>query len=365
MMNRMLQNERERQLRKAAILVASLDDALAERMLADLPPDDAQAVRTVLTRLDAIDPEEQSDVVDQFRRSSRVSSPHRTEGVELDASLLARFEQPSSDAWETSLVKPPVESLGVERPAPWETLSDAEAETIVDALSQEHPQTIAVVISRLEHVAAAKLLSKLSPSLQTEVLGRLAELDPADEHSIKVVESHLAQWIHRQRERKQRLAAGVELVARILQSTPAGERTVILTRLGSSHPDLARRIGQPTTVRRPSVEVKIDDRPNARYKPLPKPTPPPLPSITDPLGELERLDDATLMTTLTQAERQTVMLALAGASEELMSRIVHRLPRRQAKQFRRQLRSIGPTRLSDMFAAQQELARHARQLKSR
>lgn len=365
-MNRTQQNERERQLRKAAIFVASLDEVLAERMLADLSSDDAQAVRKAVARLDTIDPEEQSDIVAQFRRSTRLSAPRSTEGVELDTSLMARIEQHDTGAWETATVKPP---------APWEMLTEAETATLVDALSREHPQTVAVVISRLEHAAAAQILSLLSPDLQTEVLGRLAELDPADQQSVQVVEAHLAQWIQRQRDRKQRLAAGVELVGRILQNTPTGQRTAILARLSNSKPELAGKIGQPapscisTTESRqsPTQDVKKPFNPEINYRqpPLPARLPePPAPTSADPLGELERLDDATLMTTLTQADRQAVTLALAGASEELMNRILRRLPRRQAKDFRRQLRDIGPTRLSDMLAAQQQLAHHARQLNS-
>lgn len=372
-MNRIQQDERERQLRKAAILVASLDDALAERMLADLSADDAQAVRVAVARLDAIDPEEQREVADQFRRGTRLATPRATEGVELDASLLARIQEQGSGAWETSVVK---------QPGPWETLTDGEAATIVDALSREHPQTVAVVISRLEHAAAAKILSQLSPHLQIEALGRLAELDPADQQSVQVVESHLAQWIHDQRQLKRRLAAGVELVGRILESTPPGQRAAILTRLGNCKPELAERIGQPARGADHSTEPRQSPSHDGKkqlgaavgYNPPMKPALPtrsnaaPQPQVTataDPLGELERLDDATLMATLTQADRQVVTLALAGAGEGLMKRILHRLPRRQAKDFRRRLRDIGPMRLSDMFDAQQQLAHHARQLNSR
>lgn len=366
-MNPTQQSDRDRHLRKAAILLASLDVADAERMVAELPADEAEAVRLAMTRLDVIDPEEQDDIVEQFRRSTRLASPRARDGVELDASLLARFEQQSLNAWDTTLVR---------EPKPWEVLSDAEAATIVDALSREHPQTVAVVISRIEPAAAAAILSRLSSTLQTDVLGRLAELDPADEQSVQVVESHLAQWINRQRERKHRLAAGVELVGRILESTPTGERTAILTRLGSAHPDLAQRIGQPATATKPSPDSrpkpsaarKKSPHPGGGYKPLPRlalPLPPTPPTIADPLRELERLDDATLMATLTQADRQVATLALAGASEELIGRILRRLPRRQAKAFRRWLCDIGPTRLSDMFAAQQQLAHQARQLRPR
>ena len=370
-MNRSETNERDRQLRKVAILIASLDDALAERMLADMPDKDAQAVRSAVDRLDQIDAEEESDIVDEFRRSTRPAPPHDTEGVELDASLLARIEQQDASDWEI-----PVENSR----SPLTELTDAEAATIVDALSREQPQTVAVVISRLDHVAAGKILSLLSPHLQVEVLERVAELDPTDHESVQVVESHLAQWINQQRQRKERIAAGAELAQRILQGTPEKDRTAILTRLDSRNPDLAQRFGRPAGAAVPSAEPLPPSRPKATnnqfnkatsYRPPNRPAAPtglrPVPqsqvtATADPLGELERVDDATLMGALTQTDRQIVTLALAGASEQLMNRILRRLPRRQAKQFRKQLRDIGPARLSDMLAAQQQLAHNARQL---
>ncbi len=369
-MNHSKANERDRQLRKVAILIASLDDPLAERMLADMPTADAQAVRAVVDRLDHVDPEEERNIVDQFRRSTRMAMPHSTGpqsivGVELDASLLARIEQQDSNDWEE-----PAEA----NRSPLAVLTDAEAATIVDALSREHPQTVAVVISRLDHVAAAKILTLLSPYLQVEVLERVAELDPADQQSVQVVESHLAQWINQQRQRTERMAAGAEFVQRILQSTPEEDRAAILTRLDKRNPKLAGRFGRPeggagrSTVPLPprsQVSKKrfvAKPRTAARLRfsagPVPQPQ---VTTSADPLGELEKVDDATLMAALTQTDRQVVILALAGASEELISRILRRLPRRQAKDFRKRLRDIGPTRLSDMLAAQQQLAQNARQ----
>ncbi len=368
-MNRSRTNERDRQLRKVAILIASLDDALAEQMLAEMPAADARAVRAVVDRLDQVDADEERDIVEEFRRGTRPATPHDTEGVELDASLLARIEQQDSSDWQQA-----VESGR----SPLTELSDAEAVTIVDALSREHPQTVAVVISRLDQVAAAKILSLLSPYLQVEVLERVAELDPADQQSLQVVESHLSQWINQQRRRTERMAAGAELAQRILQGTSPEDRAAILTRLDSRNPKLAERFGRrangPGRTPEPPPTRKTTKKQfnrSASYRRATEPTAPTMPSpvpqpqaadSTDPLGELEQLDDATLMSALTQTDRQIVTLALAGASEQLMNRILRRLPRRQAKEFRKRLRDIGPTRLGDMLSAQQKLAQNARQL---
>jgi flagellar motor switch protein FliG len=363
-------NNQDQQLRKAAILIASLEESLANKLLADMPASAAEAVREAASRLEEIDSEEARDVADQFRQSTLPAASYNTEGVELDASLLARIEQQEETQYDD-----PVE----ERQHLLEMLTDAEAATIVDALSHEHPQTVAVVISRLDQAAAGKILARLSPNLQVEVLQRVSELDPADQLSLQVVESHLAQWISQKRQRTKRMAAGAELAQRILQGTSPEDRATILTRLGSRNPKLAKTFGQPEQVaeqpqespssplpkitreqfdrgarlRRASRQAVNEADAVARQQQAP---------LSDPLGELEKLDDAALMLSITRADRQVVTLALAGASEELMKRILRRLPRRQAKEFRKRLRDIGPTRLSDMLAAQQRLAHIAQQL---
>ncbi len=370
-------------MRKVAILVASLDEELSERMLAEMPAADARAVRLAIETLGDVETGEQDEIVEQFRTGTAQAPATHTEGVELDASLLARIEQQDSFA-SAPLAHKQQHTLA--------SLTHAETTTIVEALSHEHPQTVAVVLSRLDHVVAAEILSQLAPHLQVDVLARLSELDPADEQSLHVVESHLAQWIDQQRQRKQRQTAGAELVQRILENTPADRRAAILTRLNSKVPEFAERLGNryPTSPSHP----RQADRDIAQSKlsvfppvpngiredrltrgspiktfalpPQPRPSAPKVEShVEDPLSVLEQATDAALMHAMTQADKQVVTLALAGASDQLMNRILQHLPRRQAKQLRRQLREIGPTRLSDMLAAQQQLAGHVAGLSSR
>ena len=361
-------NDRQQQLRKVAILVATLDEPLAERLLADMPAREEDAVRKMVERLGEIEPGELQTVLADFRQGLASPTPPakqavqplqtKTEGVELDASLLARME---NDDFATAM--PPTKQTA----SPWQTLSNADATTLVEMLSAEQPQTIAVVLSRLETSRSAELLTKLSPSLQAEVLMRLSDLDPADEQTLEVVASQLAQWLNVHHQRRQRMDAGRELVQRILEETPDSQRAALLTRLGKRNPTLAENLRAAPKADMPAARQSFS-LPTA-HEPSPKRAAPQndAPSnetlsnkatdSSDPLSELESLEDAALLRALQQAERQTVMLALAGASESLMKRIVKDLPRRKANQFRQQVRAIGPTRLSDMVAAQRELLR--------
>lgn len=349
-------------IRKAAIFLASLDDAMAEQMLSEMPVADADAVRAVMLQLEDCGADEQQAVMAEFRRSQQITSPAMDSGVELDASLLAHIEQ-QTDALPQTVEHDPLARI-----------NEQEAAKIAETLSSEHPQTVALVISRLTHQTAASILPRLSISLQDEVLGRLAELDPADQSSVAVVESQLVAWVNEHRRKQQRLANGTELVQKLLENTPSGERQVIVGRIARENPRLARVLGasseshmsaaykaqfgnvaevpaQPTVASLKRIMRPVERSPEVSVASS---------EDTDPLSVLEGLEDATLMAVLTEADRNVVTLALAGASEVLMKRILKRLPKAQAKQYRNQFRNIGPTRLSDMIAAQHQLAEYAR-----
>lgn len=59
---------------------------------------------------------------------------------------------------------------------------------------------------------------------------------------------------------------------------------------------------------------------------------------------------------LYEVDAQVLGLALAGSRDELVSLVCAQMPRRTAKAFRRELHRLGPTRLSDIEAAQQIVA---------
>ena len=75
-----------------------------------------------------------------------------------------------------------------------------------------------------------------------------------------------------------------------------------------------------------------------------------------PFDDLARLDQSTLTAVLRAVDADLMVLALAGASDELVDRIVGSMPRGAANAFRRRLYQIGPTRLRDVEAAQREVA---------
>jgi flagellar motor switch protein FliG len=369
--------ERNERIRRAAILVASIDEALAEQMLDGLPASEATKILAEVDRLGEIDPDEQRDVLDEFRRAGR------------------REKEPAGNGVEFTYTAPQAMTIGEPTPAEAtapkvdEAALAAEAALIAELLSAEHPQTIAVALSRMEHERGAAVFACLAPALQEDVLSRLANLQITDESTVSELEIELQQRIELQRQRRERAAAAAEMARRIVAKTAPGQRDSLLARLTSRDsftPTATANVEQSLTAAALS-EQQTRELEEAIRQARELVTAQEMMGPGDDEGfeawtdgpeygdevdvafdqalledrsrELERLSDAALLRALQGAEERTVQLALACSSERFLRRVAAKLPRAAAGRLRMAVRSIGPTRLVELRTAQHELLRLA------
>lgn len=307
----------DERLRRVAILIASLDDATADRLLDQLPAEEAGRVRRTVVELSDVPPIEEQEVLSEFLRKSKHSA-NVERGVELDPALAQRIGQ--------SVAPAPAKRDGGEKP--FRFLHQAHGEQLAPFIAGEHPQTIAVVISHLPDDRAAAVLASLEGELQAEVIQRLIDLDQADPDILREVERGLESRMLEQVEVERRRETGLESMARILDAARPAVRRAIMGNLAQHDRPLAERL-------RPQ-RFEFDD--------------------------LLRVDEATLATILAAAGSELSRLALAGAREELVERILEPLNPAEAKKMRRMIERQGPMRLGDIEDAQREIARIAREL---
>jgi flagellar motor switch protein FliG len=371
--------ERSERIRRAAILVASLEETLADQMLAALPRLEAARIRAQVEELGEVDVEEQQDVLDEFRRAGRQNV--------LDEKLVEfTYSAPplaAANLLNASPANQQATALAVE--SEQDRHAAADALLMAELLIEEHPQTVAAALSRLNVDQAAAVFAALPASLQAEVVDRLATLQAVDEDAVQELQSQLEQRVQKQRDRRQRAAAGAELARKILAKTPPAQQTALLARFsisgaaatGWAAPSATKDSVRPAqqaeelaiAVRRvreqdsspaadaaSAFEAANDEKPSAMDHSSEEPAE----AMDDCSGELERLDDRQLLTALRQADEQTVQRALAASSERFIDRVARKLPRRQARRLKKAVRSIGPARLVDLRAAQNELLRLAR-----
>lgn len=345
------------QLRKAAILIRSLDADSAAAVLSRLSPDEAKQVRLAIQALGDVEDDERADVSAEFRRSGTVAMEGPYQGVELNLS-----------------VEKPIEVSGASRHSsgrPFEFLEQARVESLVPYLAREQAQTVAVVLSYLAPSRAARVLAALPEKLQAATIERLSLLGETDSDTLQVLERELADWLARQQASRTRPAQRINAVNSILAAADQLSRGQILANLLKHNQQLANQLSpsaapKPVPVLVPTIAEQIADLKAAIAAP-PPPAPSALAPIRDPqleiplirFDDLVRFDADGLVAVLKSVNSEVLTLALVGASDEVVTCITAQMPAKVAKVFRQRLHRCGPTRLSDVEAAQQEVARVA------
>ncbi len=343
-------NLREAGIRKAAILVASLDRSAADRLLEQLGPQCAALVRQAVTAVDEIDAQERRRVIDEFRHIGSLVPDKCPPGIDLDGPLARQLAQASASAAnQTRSVGPTGPDAGAAgqtflsaspsvpaAPAdgdapPFGFLREAAEEQLAELLSDERPQTIALVLSQLPSDRAGAVLTRLAPPLQVEVVRRLADLDSSDPETLREVEQALLARLSRQFAIERKRAAGPETITKILAACDGRVAANILDHLAEQDGPLAERLG-----RRP---IQFDD--------------------------LARFDDTALESVFRAAEPEVVWAALLDASPQLVERVLGLMNPEQATLLRDKLECPGPIRLSDVENARQRIAALAGQVSHR
>jgi flagellar motor switch protein FliG len=332
--------DRELSLHKAAVIVASLDADTADLLLAQMPEDEADAVRDQIIRLGKLNPAEQQAVIDEFFRIGPMtlqqdSFTTKLGGAGLMKELLSddEYEDESSEAAETaaaatgnSLNRNPQQTN-----QPFSFLQNIEPETLVSLLEQEHPQAVALVLAHLPHDRAGHLLARLPATMQTDVVRRLVGLEETDPAIVRDVEKALeASIMERQPDRHH--TVGMAAVTAILRASDHASRRQILNNLAVHDRPLAHRL-----------------------------TPPP-PTQHFTFAEVCRFPSLALVRVVRAVDRRTAVLALAGAPAEIVEPLFDELRPEEVDWISHGMVHLGPLRLADFDRAQDDVAQFAEQL---
>jgi len=327
-------------LRKAAILVASLDRATADAMLEALDPEEEQLVRRMMVELDQVDPKQQRRVIDEFFRSGPKGAKEGSSGIFGEDAMggLPALAEPSKDKGGQAAHGTPIDRISRSSrktpkkcpPAgqPFCFLREADDDGLARLLTHERPQTIALVLSHLSSQRAGNVLARLEGPLQVEVVHRLIDLEETDPEILREVESVLEKRLSNQVFMGRRRTAGVAAINGILAACNGAVKMQILDNLLDSDPALAESLGPP--------RIEFQD--------------------------LSRMSEGALGTIFAEVDPELMMIALIGAPPELIGRISRRLTAAESEILHRKLDHPGPIRISDVEEARRQVAELARRL---
>jgi flagellar motor switch protein FliG len=335
---------RQQAVRKAAILIASLDPQTAEVLLEQMSPEQADAVRAAIDTLGHVSVDEQQATIEEFFRIGPLVPEKSPPGIELDAEIVDQWlptvaarasdeptafeaSAPAGLSWPAATASSPLDARRTNG-SPFRFLAETSSDELARYLECEHPQTVAVVLSHLTSDRAAEVLALLPGQFQGEVTLRLVHLDDTHPEVLADIERGMQSWLLEQSQALRRRTAGLATLRDILAASTDRAKQNILESLAQRDRRLARKL---------SVA-------------------PPRPLT---FADVQRLDDATLASVIRQAPDEIVLLALLGAAEPLVRRVLDMRPADEAHEMRRRMESLGPIRLSDVEQAQHELAQWA------
>lgn len=309
-------------VRKAAILLLSLDKPLAAEVLSQLPREQVEKITLEIAKVDDVTRDQQQSVLDEFDGNFKELVPIERGGLNFANELLEQSLGKDNAGQILENVRQSMNSV------PFGFLQKAGADNLLTFISEEHPQTIALIMSHLPAPLAAEMLSGLPSNKQLDVIRRVANMEQTNPEVIADVERTLQARMTSTFSQSLEKRGGVPMVAQILNVTDRMTNKGILESLEQQDAELADEIRRLMFV--------FDD--------------------------LLKLDDKAIRALLKEVENNQWAIALKGASDEIRQKIFGNLSQRAAETLKEEMEFLGPVRVSDVEGVQQQIVDIVRRL---
>lgn len=211
---------------------------------------------------------------------------------------------------------------------PFEFVKKTDASQLLNFIQDEHPQTIALILSYLSAGQAATILGALVPEKQAEVARRIATMDRTSPDVIKEVERVLESKLSSLVNQDYTIIGGVDAVVDILNTVDRGTEKHIMETLEVEEPELADEIRKKMFV----------------------------------FEDILLLDDRAIQRVLRDVDNNDLAIACKGSTEEVQNAIFSNMSKRLAEMIKEDMEFMGPIRMKDVEEAQQKIVNIIRKL---
>jgi len=308
-------------IRKAAILLTSLPEEQAGQLLAKLDPKQVEAVSIEIAKISAIGPEEQEQVIQDFAGVNPAGLTGGAGGLTVAKTLLERALGKNATATLDS-VRQSIEAL------PFGFLQKVDSQNLLTFIIDEHPQTIALILSHMSPSQASLVISGLPADRQMSVIRRIATMGQTSPEVIHEVEKGLEHRMSSVMSQQFENAGGVAAVAEILNVIDRATERSLLENLAQEDPDLVEEIRRLMFV----------------------------------FEDITKFSDRDIQTILKNVESSQWAMSLKGASEDLKQKILNNMSKRAAALLQEEMEYLGPVRASNVEQVQQQIVDIIRRL---
>ncbi|CUH92388.1 flagellar motor switch protein FliG [Herbinix luporum] len=309
-------------VQKAAILLISLGPERSANIFKHLKEEEIETLTLEIANTRSVSPTTKDLVLDEFYEICLAQQYIAEGGIAYAKELL---EKALGVDKAKEVIGKLTASLQVR---PFEFVRKTDATQLLNFIQDEHPQTIALILSYLSPSQASAIISSLAPDKQADVAKRIAMMDRTSPDVIKEVEKILERKLASLVNQDYTIVGGVDSIVEILNTVDRGTEKHIMETLEIEEPELADEIRKKMFV----------------------------------FEDILSLDDKSIQRVLREVDNNELAVALKGATEEVQNVIFNNLSKRLAAMIKEDMEYMGPVRLKDVEEAQQRIVNVVRKL---
>ena len=309
-------------LQKSAVLLITLGPEKSAQIFKHLKEDEIEQLTLEIANTSSVSPQMKEDVLAEFYEVCLAQQYIAEGGINYAKELLEK-------ALGVEKAKEVISKLTANlQVRPFEFIRKTDPSQLLNFIQDEHPQTIALILSYLSSSQSAQVISSLPPDKQADVARRIATMDRTSPDVIKEVEGVLERKLASIVNLDYTIIGGVDAIVAILNTVDRGTERHILETLEIEDPELADEIRRKMFV----------------------------------FEDILSLDDRTIQRVLRDVDNSDLATALKNANEEVQNVIFNNLSKRLAAMIKEDMEFMGPVILKDVEEAQQKIVNIVRKL---
>ncbi|WOV85276.1 flagellar motor switch protein FliG [Sporosarcina jeotgali] len=307
---------------KAALLLISLGPEVSAAIYKHLTEEEIERLTLEISGVRKVESSVKEEIIEEFHNIALAQDYISQGGIGYAKTVL---EKALGKEHAQAVINRLTSSLQVR---PFDFARRTEPSQILNFIQNEHPQTIALILSYLEPEQAGMILSSLPQEVQADIAKRIATMESTSPEVISEIEAVLERKLSSTVTQDYSDTGGVDAVVEVLNGVDRATEKTILDALEIQDPELAEEIKKRMFV----------------------------------FEDIITLDNRSIQRVIRDCENEDLILSMKVSSEEVKDILFKNMSQRMAESFKEEMDVMGPVRLRDVEEAQSRIVATIRRL---
>ncbi len=302
-------------IQKAAVVITSIGAENAAHVYKRLNDEEVEKLTFEVSSLPYMDIGQVDAVLNEFYELCLTQKVITEGGIDYARSVLEKAYGPEM---AQKLMEKVSKSMQTKA---FEFVRKSDYKNLLAIIQNEHPQTIALVLSYVNSEQASAVLQELPKEKRVEVVERIAKMESASPETVKAIESTLERKFAAVVSMDLTEVGGVNYVADVLNKVDRGTEKYIFDELSARDPVLVEEIKKKMFV----------------------------------FEDILSLDSMSIQRFIRDVETKDLAIAIKGSNAEVAATLYANMPQRMQESIQQEIEYLHNVRMRDVDEAQQRI----------